>query len=74
MEGGFASVSLKIIEQIIAFAEHWMSHLRDQQLRSKMKQLYLQCAILRFMQDVYLELGTVRRVRVALGVLLFRSS
>ena len=46
--------SRKFMKPSIAFAEHWMSHLRDQQWRRKMKQLYLQCAILRFMLELYL--------------------
>ena len=41
--------SRKIMEQSIALAEHWMSHLSDHQLRRKVNHLDLQSTILRFM-------------------------
>ena len=62
------------MEQSIALAEHLMSHLRDQQWRRKMKHLYLQCAILRFMQELYLGSWHNQTRSYGLGVLLFRRS
>ena len=62
------------MEQSIALADHWVSHLRDQQLRRKIKQLDLQCTILRFMLELYLGSWHNQARSCGIGVLVFWNS
>ena len=59
------------MEQIIAIAEHWMSRLRDEQLRRKMTIGLSMCNLALHAGIVLGFLAQRRRVLVALGFLCF---
>ena len=82
--GGFRSISSGKLfttyfaktswDRALRFAEHWMSHLSDQQHRRKVSHLDLRSKILHSMMKLHLGSWHNQARSCCLGVLVFRSS